>query len=385
MNKILFLGVILVVSCTVRDSEKEEDCQSCLEKYSSSIEFDENHLIKNIPNLDLGGISTIGLGESTHGSKSEMEIKTKLLKYLFREHQFEKVFYESNFILFERVNENLLDSTERLKAFKDLNFWTTRTKENYSQIEFISNLKAHNPNVEIYGMDFQNPTFALKKIKEEIPITLDKQIDSMIDLIHKSKGKVNGEHLIYLEQRRNDILKYLEPNINFEKYLQIENYFNWAFQAINLGVLERDSLMTNLILDNSGNTKSIVFGHNEHISKRYKSVGGYLDKSLNYIAVGIVFYEGEYTAWNEKSLKVNIAQKPPQHSIEYYLKKLSKNHLIVNLTSLRKDKFCIDPFKEIKIRTIGAQAKEFQFQEKQILDNFDYLIFIDKSVASVVL
>jgi erythromycin esterase len=132
-------------------------------------------------------------------------------------------------------------------------------------------------------------------------------------------------------------------------------------------------------------TKIVLWAHNAHVSKYVNQssqpMGSYLDKaySKDMIVFGFGFNGGKYTAFGKKGLGSYATSLPQPGSLEWILNQTNKDQLIFDLRKVKGSPLFPILAEEIEFRSIGAMAMDEAFSKTKILDEYDAVIYFNKT------
>lgn len=346
----------------------------------------------------IGNSRIVGLGESTHGSSEIYKMKDRISRYLITNKEFNVFSLEANMPESFVMNKYIIDNDANpKKILNSMYFWIWQTDET---LNFIEWLKSYNENsklkVHFDGFDMQYYFGAVKQLKdvyehsnfpvEEIEI-LEKTLKERsrgIKSYNKKSQKIIGD-LIEPIKQRGELISDLKMKNRFLLNIKI------IVQSISLSTsVKRDLFMSeniNRIAENYDNSKVIVSAHNSHISKLNSSkMGFHLDKIFgnNYVNFGFAFYEGKYTARINKKIGTYTSQTAYDGTLESYLHSLNIPIFIIDLKSIKKEnnKLAKWILSDIPSRKTGSGEDGNEFKKMNVVNSYDYLIFIDKSTNS---
>jgi erythromycin esterase-like protein len=174
--------------------------------------------------------------------------------------------------------------------------------------------------------------------------------------------------------------------------VQDANVVVQAAEAGMPGKRSRDeSMAENLawILDHRpAGTRIVTWAHNGHVSRDlrfYASMGHFLDEKYGdeQIVFGFAFHEGEYTAYGDKGLNAYGTTASEPGSVEWFLKESGMSKFFLDLRKASsQEKGSRWLLEEMDFRSIGAGAIEYAFSPRRVRDEFDILIYFDKSTPS---
>jgi erythromycin esterase len=159
-------------------------------------------------------------------------------------------------------------------------------------------------------------------------------------------------------------------------------------RANNAFIVRDRSMAENVawILEQNPGEKIVLWAHNGHIARQGMWMGAHLWEMFGdaYLPVGFATRTGKYFAIGDGTLGENNLQDPPAGSIENYLAATGEPRLILDLRlaeeATRGAGWLTEPR---PFRSIGAKAMDQQFFPKNIVENFDVLIYFDSTSAAV--
>ena len=134
------------------------------------------------------------------------------------------------------------------------------------------------------------------------------------------------------------------------------------------------------IMRQSDEIKMIVSGDNSHVTKASGKMGAFVTEKYGgkYLNIGFTFQSGQYSAYGKE--KVYIVHPAYIGTYEYFLSKSKYKNFILDL---RKMKDLPILMKTSGFRSIGSRPQEVtQFQETEILKQFDVIVNLEKSVPT---
>ena len=137
------------------------------------------------------------------------------------------------------------------------------------------------------------------------------------------------------------------------------------------------------ILDQAGpGAKVVIWAHNLHVSKRDGWMGQYLEAQYGneLVVFGFAFSTGTYRA----GLKVHEAAPPPAGSIEEVLQRAGLPSLMLDLRRIPRHSPAATWATEPRaFRAIGPVAAEEQFFPTVVADEYDVLVYFDRTTPTV--
>jgi erythromycin esterase len=130
-----------------------------------------------------------------------------------------------------------------------------------------------------------------------------------------------------------------------------------------------------------------LWAHNGHVSKgisQVKSMGSFLNQkySSDMIVFGFGFYEGKYTAIGKNGLNIYSTSLPQPGSFEWVLHNTGKEQLVVDLRKFSNSPLSSLLKDNIDFRSIGAMAVDDAFYPIKITQDYDAIIYFDKTTPS---
>jgi erythromycin esterase len=361
----------------------------------------------------IGERRLVALGEGTHGTSEFFKMKHRIVKFLAEEMGFTVFAIEANMPEARMVNRYVLTGEgDPKKALSGLYFWTWDTSEVLAMIEWMKEYNLSGKGrMEFYGFDMQFPNVAMQNVKEFVGKADPDFVTTMME---------NYRHVEEFYQSMRKIRD--RSKVNFKKWFdaakEVHEYLlgkretyarsiddlevDWAIQdalvvlqaaeANMEGKRSRDkSMAENLdwILEHSPpGTKVVTWAHNGHVSKSfgaYNSMGNYLSQSHgdDMIVFGFAFHEGKYTAVGQNGISVYDTSVSEPGSVEWFLKSSGIPKMILNLRTTSQSKKGVKWLnQELDFRSIGSMAIEYAFSPRKITEEFDVLVYFEKTSPS---
>lgn len=346
----------------------------------------------------IGNSKIVGLGESTHGSSEIYKMKDRISRYLISNSSFNIFALEANqpesFLMNDYISINKSDPKTILAG---MYFWIWQTEEFLNFIEWLKQYNEnHNPKVIFDGFDMQYASGALLQIKkffsnQQIPLNEIEELEKILKQENRGarryttkSQKLIGEHISKIKQSNITFQNIAEK----ERFLQNARIIEQKIQISNMII--RDQFMAenvNWMMKNNLNPKLIVSAHNYHISKlNSERMGYYINEKYknDYVNFGFAFYKGSYTGSINRQIKSMVAQTAPLGSLESNLNSLDIPVFILDLKSIKKENNPLAKWilKDIPMRKTGSGTENNEFKSTNIVNSFDYLIFINESTNS---
>jgi erythromycin esterase len=361
--------------------------------------------------MDSDESKIIGIGEFSHGTKEVTKLKVELIKVLIKDLGFNVIALESNMAMTEEINRYIIKREGTLDDVINFIVPYMNTPEFKSLIAWLYDFNLGNlDKVRVFGLDMQNPQYALRKIKEYARNSKLKDLEVEIEKFENIyRRNIPNESLPVGWD--NDLIK-ISTNISMhfdtidnESALLLNSRLLNQFSQLNALTVAgasynerfnlRDSAMFNNIMALNSkyqDDKIIVWAHNDHVRESYngyKPLGFHLSREFgnNYKSLGFGSSTGYYTAVDEKKNKIsftNELQKPVKKSYEYVFDQINKDAYILDLNSDLLDVETRKWLEDIhSFRLIGFSVQRKQFvSHLSLSDSFDYLIYIKSTNSS---
>lgn len=365
-------------------------------------EYSNNQDLEILKKLT-GNSKVIALGESTHGSAEIFKMKDRIIRFLIQNNNFNIFSIEARMPESYRISDYIIKGEGSAKdCLRGMNFWTWKTNEVLNMIEWMKKYnQSADKKVSFTGFDMQNfstPITELKKEFKDSPSIIRKLDDLEILLINFKDKKLKKTASVMDSKDKEtaqSILSSIKKEISTTPLSSNDpewtrQYIRLLEQNTELNTLTRDQFMAENVLwikNHNPDSKIILWAHNGHINKAPIRMGKYLSDELgkDYVSIGFAFYSGQYTAKGENGLTAYDAQEPYVGTYEYYLNSINEPYFILDIKKMKEDNnerlnWLI---KDLDLRRTGAANIPDEFTHKNISEDFDYLIFINQSTASV--
>jgi len=415
MGKIFYAFIIFIIIAFVLNkmiyqevSKKEkQDLFSEIQRYkhpikSISMEYLDDTDLKIFDTV-LKDNRILMLGENIHSDGATFKFKSRLIKYLHENLNYDVVLYEAGrydtWIMNEEMNYHKLgvpsDSIGGLGLFE---FWWAN-KEMKPLIEYYQKTKISDKPIELGGVDFQfsGSTLSIRRekllkdflSKNKIEIKKFPVLNKNIKVIEYFvfEGYVNK---MLKENQKNNILREISElekitkkliktpeNIIYAQYFHdIKNNFqkSWKYKIGSMPSMQyRDSLMAkNLIYQIDSvykNKKIIIWCANIHTftekyNEYYLPLGTYIKKKY-----GNASYMLNFSSYTKKDHNGNLTNKPGKFAIENILHETKTPYLFINLKDITKK----SPLKKEFVSTINQGIDEKRYWSHYL----DGIFFID--------
>lgn len=357
-----------------------------------------------ILNTLIGDHSVVALGEVSHGSSEIFKMKNRIIQYLAANKSFDIFSIEGNMPEAYKVNEYIVQGKgEPKNLIAGMYFWTWSTDEVLNLVQWMNRHNSGNKAIEFTGFDMQyfqgsldNLKAAFKQDKESSKLlsNIEKQLNTAYSwyLKHGQYKAFSSREKKKLSLQLDQIVSDIEvSNVDVKKKDWLKQHVRLIAQFLELDdPYARDRYMAENFLwikETNPASKSVIWAHNGHIQKTSQTMGEYLSKKLgeDYVNIGFTFYDGSYTAYGDQGLTSYTAEQAYPGTLEYALNQLDEPIFILDLKKMKADA----PAEltaltgSIEMRGVGAiGGLENEFFEFNVIDDFDYLIFIKTSTPS---
>ncbi len=361
----------------------------------------------------IGDRRIVALGEGTHGTSEFFRMKHRIVRFLVEEMGFTVFAIEANMPEARAVNRYVLNGEgDAREALAGLYFWTWNTQEVLDMIEWMRTYNSSGAGrVEFLGFDMQFPEVAMENVTEFARKADPKYLPELEELyaqvrdiwkasrIQRDRSQIdfNTWHaaaLAVYEHLKENEPAYAEDEGTMEAAWVVQDA-NVVVQAAEAGMRGKrgrdESMAENLawILDHHpAGTRIVTWAHNGHVGKGsrfYASMGHFLDKRYGdeHLVFGFAFHEGEYTAIGDKGLNVYSTTASEPGSVEWFLKESGMSNFFLDLRKASShEKGSGWLLKEMDFRSIGAMAIEYAFAARKVREDFDILVYFDKTTPS---
>ena len=361
----------------------------------------------------IGDSRIVALGEGTHGTSEFFKMKHRIVRYLAEEMDFTVFAIEANMPEARMVNRYVLTGEgDPKKALSGLYFWTWDTSEVLAMIEWMKDYNLSGKGrIEFYGFDMQFPDVAMANVREfvgkadpEFVAHLEEhygQVEEISQAVRKTRdrSKIDFEKWYdaakqvygHLVSRRDSYAESLDT-LEVDWIIQDALVVLQAAEASMKGKRSRDESMADnldwILAHTPPGTKVVTWAHNGHVSKNlgtFKSMGHYLSErhGEDMVVFGFAFHTGEYTAVGKNGINVYGTSPSEPGSVEWFLKSSGIPQMILNLREASgEDKGARWLMQELDFRSIGAMAMDYAFSPHKITEEFDALIYFEKTTPS---
>lgn len=435
---VLFFSLIILITISCEKKSDERLLDNLVQSLESELyPLSEDPLLwsnEELKFLDaFANKSIIGLGEATHGTAEFFKAKHRIFKYLVEKYGYKIFAFEADFgeswLINEAIQKSDSNSIETLMRTK-MHFWTWKTEEVKDLLVWMCkyNLnKSDEEKVQYMGIDCQFNTFNSDMVKDYLfradasfysfaegilneaktasddsfksysPETFNnfiKQVGDLQDSVFAQKAKLiqsTSEKQYLLYERILEVVRQVSVQIYYQ-YKSYPIYYRDQFMAENAAWM----------LDYFKGKKVVVWAHNGHIANDPDlggngSLGHYLNLKIgdNYTTIGFLFSRGTFTAVGMEGDQYTgpkdqvIDADPRENSINYVMAQCKKSVFAINILSLLNHNEWYEEiyFNNMQFFQIGAVFNNIpqDYYTKFRPEFFDYIIYFDKSNASVLL
>ncbi|MDJ1483780.1 erythromycin esterase family protein [Cytophagaceae bacterium YF14B1] len=352
-------------------------------------------------NEKIGKARMIGLGENTHGSHEIFQMKHRLIRWLVEQKGFNVIAFEADMAAAEDVNKYVLTGKgDARKILKGLGYWTWSVEEIAELISWVRQYNLAHPKqmVQFKGFDMQYSWKALAALKEYLQPkdtlawhSLKKRME-YVQAIRRFVPPTDTtivSAMQALREVKNTFLIRVPVGSLSEKSL-IQQHFRQIEQAIELRSVGessrfRDACMAENLyrtFTSIPNARVVIWAHNNHVDKY--DMGYWLKTELadDYQSIGFTFDQGTFRAIYKDSVQSAPAQTSVAGSYESYFKTAQTPMFYLPLQKIPLTKDTQWLHQRLLFRSIGAEAYNDDFSRRDLLKEFDALIYIQKSTPS---
>lgn len=361
----------------------------------------------------IGNRRIVALGEGTHGTSEFFKMKHRIVRFLAEEMDFTVFAIEANMPESRQVNRYVLTGEgDPKKALSGLYFWTWDTSEVLAMIEWMKEFNLSGKGrMEFYGFDMQFPDVAMENVREFVGVA-DPEFAEPLDAYYGDVKEVLQSMRTVQDRSKVDFEKWRQAADKVYAHLiyKRDSYLgsrgplevDWAVQDALVVVQaaeanmeakrSRDESMADnldwILAHTQPGTKVVTWAHNGHVSKKlgtFESMGHYLSQRHgdDMIVFGFAFHEGEYTAVGKNGIAVYGTFPSEPGSVEWFLKSSGVPRLILDLRQVQRgEKGAEWLSKDLDFRSIGAMAMDYAFSPRRITEEFDALIYFEKTTPS---
>lgn len=146
----------------------------------------------------------------------------------------------------------------------------------------------------------------------------------------------------------------------------------------------RDSSMAEnvaWILEQNPGARIVLWAHNGHVGRGKGQMGEHLARRFgkDYVPVGFATGGGQYYAKGRGATVIHDLQAPPAGSFEASCMAIEQPRFVVDLREASDAARLDEP---LPLRSIGAMATDEQFAPCRLRDEYDLLIYLDRTTAA---
>ncbi|MHC4211253.1 MAG: erythromycin esterase family protein [Planctomycetota bacterium] len=154
------------------------------------------------------------------------------------------------------------------------------------------------------------------------------------------------------------------------------------------GIARDQSMADNVawILERNPDAKIVLWAHNAHVSRHPGMMGRHLHEWFgdDYVAVAFATAQGQYVAWGDGRLSPHDLQPPPPTSVEASFRATRMPLFLLDLRQAqRRSPGSSWLYGRQLFRSVGAVAKNQQFDRVEVAKVYDLVIWIESTTAAV--
>lgn len=438
-NIILFsLSLLIILSCD-RDSEEitlDTQTTSLVQALDQELSpltinplnWSDNELVFLDP---IANKKIIALGEATHGTAEFFNAKHRIFKYLVENHNFKIFAFEADFgeslLINDAVQRGASNEIEELMKTK-MHFWTWRTEEVKNLLVWMCNYnldKSEEEKVQYMGVDCQYNTYHPGMLKDYLKITGAPFYSSAEVILNEAETATEAGFASYsmetfanylqridalrdsIANHENELIEVSsekEFKLNVRILEVIRQVSEVSYSQGDYSINYRDQYMaenTAWLNEYFDGKKIVLWAHNGHIANNPNyggsgSVGYHLtqDFANDYTTIGFLFSRGSFTAVGQEGEQFTglreqvINMNPKINSLNFVMSQSKEPVFALKIGDLQKYSEWNDAFTNgMEVFEIGSvfnnNLKDYYFEFNPTF--FDYIIYFDKSTASVLL
>lgn len=334
----------------------------------------------------------VGLGESTHGTKEFTTIRSEIVKELVTVYNYRALVLEAEYAPATKINEYILTGKGDIeRLLTNLRLWPWIHEDFLALLRWLRSYNELHPTsqVQFYGMDSQYSGLYAKK--DSILLYYPEIGKTMFEIIESTgKPKEKIESLQLLSTKMSENAKSIDLQLQYFILCHINKLSKLVKQNYNI----RDENMAHFVQllqkKNNDTLKMVLWGHNDHISKRGASLnertalGHYLslEYANEYSSVGLDFKEGVFMAVDSEKMKERKIESfnlsPTKETLASTIDFREKDFVIVNCKSLRKS-FFVNAIGAVYVMKPDSRNSFYSKITKD--EQYDYLIISQKSTC----
>lgn len=375
----------------------------------------------------LTGMTVVGLGESTHGTREFFRLKHRLFKFLVEELGYRLFAWEANFAATLPINEFVQHGRSNLTEHlsNESIHWPLRSE---AVVELLTWVRAFNEGrdpkeqVKVYGFDMQYPSDAASTIRSflkevnsdllaDIRTDIDKLSDSgAVEMFNPEEREAlvdSAAQVVALEdlfEKRMPAYVEVTSRSMYERARQcLRTLSQWVDQQRGKNPLRaRDEAMAeniSWILDHESADKIAIWGHNAHIKRGNAangaigidapSMGEHLHQRYGqrYYALGFEFGQGSFRAHSlaDNEFRIHTIESPPSGSIPDVFGTVDESRFIFELDQVSTGSALADWLETNPERhmIVGSYDEDpVEYVESNLGDSFDGLAFIAETTPT---
>ena len=368
-----------------------------LKTYDPYTNFNED---LNVLSKLIGDAKVVALGEVTHGSSEIFKMKHRLIKYLAENEGFDIFSIEANMPEAYKLNEYTINGKgSPTELIKGMYFWTWQTQEVLQMVKWMKEHNLTNKKIHFTGFDMQFYFGAIEELEKSF--NDQKSVCNEILALKQNLGSIKTtQHMVLSKEDKEEIDQLISSvsnsiaksnKLRYEKKWLTQNV-RIIEQFLDLSAYSRDKYMAeNLLWIKAQNPESkiVIWAHNYHIKKTDMSMGKHLYKTLgtDYLTIGFAFHNGYYTAVGNNGLTRYKAQDSYIGTYENFFNAINEPIFILDLRRMKEKNAKNSDWllENLAFRNIGALKTENEFSETNLSQDYDLIIFINKSSSSKLL
>ena len=362
--------------------------------------FDDLQRLKKV----IGDARIVSLGEATHGTREFFQMKHRLLEFLVEEMGFTHFSIEANMPEAYRLNEYVLTGEgDPYELLEGMYFWTWNTQEVLDMIQWMREYNASGKGpVQFTGFDNQYTGYAAANVRSFLRVADSKYLLQAGALLTRAEAagqarRVTAEDLAaarsvhdYMKSKRGDYLaRFSAERVDWA--IQNARVVVQALEGMSGGQSRDASMAENVgwILDHApAGSKIVLWAHNMHVSKASGWMGRFLDQRYgdDMIVLGFAFGSGRYNAVEMGvGLRDHEARPPIPGSVESYLGAAGMPRFVLDLRRVPNGAPATWLKQSQPFRSLGSGAIRCPFYPSVVSNDYDALIWFDKTNPSVLL
>jgi erythromycin esterase len=376
--------------------------------------FDDLHGLRDM----VGEARIVAVREATHGSSEAFLVKHRITAFLAREKGFSIFALETGMAEAYRLNEYIQTGQgDPRQLLTLLGYWDWNIQEYLDLVGWMREWnRSGNGRVEFWGFDMQTPDAALENIRSFVDSVDPQYSDQLRQHFRLFFGagkpawlilkKASSAEVRSLAAASGRVLKHLQEGC--DKYTQKKSAFDvdWAIQ--NARLLEQNLISCTKPFDTSyrdqcmadnvawicerarPNAKVVISAHNAHLTRKARgTMGAHLDKRYgrSMFVLASTFYQGRYNAvglWGSSDPTAHEAALAPPGSLEARVHEVGVPAMLLDLRQARQSPAAWFT-QRLPMRDVGYKVQLIEFTPVVVTDEYDGLIFFERSSPSKLL